>query len=129
MRHQPSSAPDAGAFVPRTEFDRVAGELAGLQKERAEERATAAVDAATAAGKIAPAQREWALGYARADAAGFDAYAAAPSILPVGPIGDRAPPPPADAPLDETELAVCRQLGLTHEAFKASRAEIAGRGV
>ncbi len=122
------TAPDPGAVVPRAEFDRVAAQLTALQQERTEERAAAAVDEATAAGKVAPAQREWALGYARADAAGFAAFvAAAPAILAAGPIGGRPAAPDPKAPLDETEVAACRMLGISHEDFQASRAEIAGR--
>ena len=59
--------PDPEAYVPRAEFDRVSQRLNTVETERAEERATAAVDAAVTAGKIAPAQRDWAGDYAAAD--------------------------------------------------------------
>jgi hypothetical protein len=50
-----------------------------------EERQTASVDAAIAAGKIAPANRDWALDYIKKDEAGFTAFAtSAPVILKAG---------------------------------------------
>ena len=123
------TAPNPGEFVPRAEFDRVASELTTIQSERTEERATAAVDDATTAGKVAPAQREWALGYARSDFAGFQAYAAAAPVI-VNPtrLGDPPKDRNPDAALDADELAVCAALGVSADAYKASRTELAGRG-
>ena len=112
--------------MPRDEFDRVAGALTTIQTERTEERASAAVDAATAAGKVAPAQREWALGYARAGGGGFDAYVAgAPVIVDPARIGEPGPGHDPNAALTTDELAACRAMGITAEAFTASRAEVA----
>ena len=115
--------PDPTAHVPRAEFDRVAASLTALQTARAEEQATAAVDAAVAAGKLAPAQRDWGLAAARQDLAAFRSYAdSAPAI--VAPAAPAAVPPGADpaAALTDEERAVCRALGVTEERFRASRA-------
>ena len=57
-----ATAPDPGQYVPRAEFDRIAVRLNTLETERTSQTATAAVDEAVGAGKIAPAQRDWALG-------------------------------------------------------------------
>ena len=77
--------PDPDEFVPRAEFDRLRETLARLETEGAEARATAAVDAAVKAGKVTPASRDWALGYARKDAAGFAEFVeGAPAILDGG---------------------------------------------
>ena len=125
-RAKARTAPNPGQFVPREEFDRVSVALTTIQTERTEERATAAVDAATAAGKIAPAQREWALGYARDAADGFDAYAAAaPVIVDPVRIGEPGPGRDPDAALTADELAACRAMGISAEAYKKSRTEIA----
>ena len=118
---------DLGQFVPRPEFDRVAAALATLQSERTEERVDKAVGDAITAGKIAPAQRDWALGYARSDEAGFAAYvAAAPVIIAPSRTGPRPPAPP-NAALTADEVAVCKALGITAEQFKKSRDELDGR--
>ena len=108
--------PDPARFVPRAEFERVSERLQAVERARAEERATAAVDAAVSAGKVAPAQRGWALGYAGSDAAGFQAYVdAAPVIVQAGArrmpsaSGDGARAPfrgPAGRAVDEERLAL-----------------------
>ena len=69
--HREGGEPDPSQFVPRAEFDRVSTRLNTVETERAEERATAAVDDAVRAGKIAPAQRDWAMAYAKRDADGL----------------------------------------------------------
>ncbi len=115
-------APDPTAFVPRAEFDRVATRLNTLEAERTGERATAAVDDAIKAGKLAPAQRDWALGSAKANLEAFQSFVAGapvivtPAALAAAPAGDPG------AALTAEELAVCKSLGLTEEAFKQSRA-------
>ena len=108
--------------MPRAEFDRVTEKLAALETNAAQANAAAAVDAATAAGKIAPASRDWALGYAAADPDGFANFVSGAPVV-VAP-GAQARPPAADpdAPLDEDEKAVCAAMGISQEAFAASRA-------
>ena len=114
--------PDPGAFVPRSEFDVVASSLQTLQGERTEELATAAVDAAISSGRVTPAQRDWALGYARSDGAGFKKFIEAqPVIVAAGARAGRSGAPDPDAALTSDELAVCRQLGIEPVAFKAAR--------
>ena len=77
-----ADTPDPRQWVPRAEFDRAARRLETVETERAGERARAAVEAATAAGRIAPAQGDWALAYAGKDPAGFADYvASAPAIV------------------------------------------------
>ena len=121
-KERPGSEPDATAYVPRAEFDRVATRLNELETSRADEQATAAVDAAIKAGKLAPAQRDWALATAKKDLAAFQGYVdSAPAIVtPAAP----APAPGGDpeAALTDEEKAVCRTLGITEDAFKKSRA-------
>ena len=84
--------PDPEKFVPRSEFNALSERLKGIETAGAEATATAAVDAAVRAGKVTPGQRDWALGYARKDLAGFQAYAeAAPAIVEPGPADGRSP--------------------------------------
>lgn len=119
--------PDPGEFVPRSEFDKVSTALAKLQADDAEEKATAAVDGAITEGKITPAQRDWAVGYAKTDAKGFADYVEnAPVIVKPGPGGGNPPARKAGGPLDETEKAVCAMTGISEEDFKKSRDQLAG---
>ena len=121
-----ASAPDPAAFVPRSEFDRVSERLTALETTGAEDKATSAVAKAMRAGKLAPANRDWALAYAKKDPGGFaDFVKDAPAV--VAP-GRRAMPAPSSGgdTLTEDELAVCRATGLSEKDFIASRKALAG---
>ena len=113
---------DPDEYVPRAEFDAAAKTLAELQQHTALAKATAAVDTAIAAGKITPAQRDWALSYASTNTAGFDDYVrAAPVIVQPGTVGaDKTAMDPAAA-LTEDEKAVCTALGIAADKFKESK--------
>ena len=116
------ATPDLGQFVPRAEFDRVAGRLTTLETQRTEETATAAVDAAITAGKVAPAQRDWALAYARSDASGFETYVAgAPVIVAPGGIVSAGAPDAESTALTRAELEVCAAMGISQDAYVAAR--------
>ena len=110
---------DPGQFVPRTEFDTVAQTLAALQKSATESRATTAVDAAVAAGKITPALRDWALSYATSDPEAFDKYAAAaPRIVTAAGPGPEIAGDP-NAALSPVELSVCANMGIDPAKYTA----------
>ena len=113
-------AHDPAHYVAIAEFERTLTELNALKADRARERAAHTVEEAIRAGKIVPAQREWAIAYCAADARGFQAFAAKqPSIIGenLGLGGE----PPADrragGALNAAELAICAQLGLKHSEF------------
>ena len=122
-----ASAPAAGAhahdpahYVAIAEFERALTELNALKAERARERAAHTVEEAIRAGKIAPAQREWAIAYCAADARGFQAFAAKQPSRELGENLELAGEPPADrraGALNPAELAICSQLGLKHSEF------------
>jgi phage I-like protein len=101
-------------------------ELAVLKARLAAEVADRAVGEALQAGKISPAQREWALEYFRQDQEGFAAYVArAPKVMPLGEslvlLGeDRT----AEDLLPE-EMALCRSLNLAPAAYRKAREQAA----
>ena len=113
-------AHDPAHYVAIAEFERALTELNALKAERARERAAHTVEDAIRAGKIVPAQREWAISYCAADARGFQAFAAKqPSFLGEN-LGLSGQPPAdrrADGGLNAAELAICAQLGLKHSEF------------
>ena len=113
-------AHDPAHYVAIAEFERALTELNALKADRARERAAHTVEDAIRAGKIVPAQREWAIAYCGADARGFNAFAAKqPSILGEN-LGLSGQPPAdrrADVGLNAAELAICAQLGLKHSEF------------
>jgi phage I-like protein len=112
---------DPKAFVPRAEFDRVATSLTKLQTDLSADKATEAVEAAMRDGKIAPASKDWAVAYAKKDAEGFADYVKGAPVVVTPGGGGNPTPSKAGSPLTEDELATCRQLGLTEEAFKKTR--------
>lgn len=120
------TAASAAGKVDPTKFAPI-GELTALRQRLdaiEEERVTASVDAAIEAGKIAPASREWALGYAKKDAAGFAAFVGAqPEIVTEGAEQRRAAAI-KEGKLTDEERAACSQLGISEEAFLASRKEM-----
>jgi phage I-like protein len=114
---------DPARYVAVAQFQRVLGELNQLRAERAGERAERAVDDAIKAGKLIPAQRQWAISYCQADFKGFAAFAARqPAAFAAG--FDSAsvaltalPGPGATAALTATETGICAQLGLSAEDY------------
>lgn len=92
------------------EVVRLAAKLAAIE-------ADGAVFEAVKAGKIAPAQKEWAENYAKSDLAGFRLFVAkAPVVVPVQPLPSESSTP-ADA-TDPTVLAVAKMMGVSEEDLK-----------
>ena len=109
-------AHDPGHYVAIAEFERALTELNALKAERSRERAAHTVEDAIRAGKIVPAQRDWAIAYCAADARGFASKQ--PSLL--GADSGLGGEPPIDRRreiLDQAELVICAQLGLKHSEF------------
>ncbi len=118
----PGGVPDPGQFVPRSEFAQLSRELSELRAAQATATATAAVDAAMAAGKVTPAARAWALGYAAKDPEGFRAYCEmVPSLITPGATGPAGVPARGADTLTATERSVCSQMGLATKAFTDAR--------
>jgi phage I-like protein len=101
----------------------IQAEVEALKTESTRVKAASAVDEALKAGKLTPAQQEWALEYAGRDLEGFKVFVEkSPQIVPVGKAfrisGETGAGPDRLTP---DELAVCQQLNLTPEAFKIQR--------
>ena len=112
-------AHDPAHYVAIAEFERALTELNALKLERTRERAAHTVEDAIRAGKIVPAQREWAIAYCAADPRAFAAFAGKqPSIL--GGDSGLGGEPPVERRLgilNAAELVICAQLGLKHSEF------------
>lgn len=118
-----TAAPDPAQFVPLSLHKKTADALAALQAEVAQRAAAEAVEAAMRSGKLAPAMKDWALAYARADAAGFATFAeSAPQIA-----GGAPTPAPSEQPdgLTADELEAARLLGMTRAAFAQAKQALA----
>jgi phage I-like protein len=78
------------------------------------------VEKAIASGKLVPALKDWGLALCKSDPEKFKTYVgAAPTVLSSGRL---APQGAAAGDLTDAELAVCSQLGLKPEDFKAQKA-------
>ena len=116
---QQQTSPDPTKHVPMSEFVAVSSRLKALEDAQAQDKANESVEAAMAAGKVTPGNRDWALAYASKDPAGFAAFvAAAPSIVKPGQHGQGGTPPAASGQLGEVDLAVCSRMGLDPEDYK-----------
>lgn len=97
----------------------VVKELKALQQQAADRTAEDAVTLALKAGKLTPAQKDWAKDYALSDPKGFGAFVEkAPQIVPFGQIelGDAVALKNAEP--DEATMLVCKQLGISTEDVK-----------
>lgn len=121
---------DPARYVAIEQFESTLTELNHLRAATARERAGFRVDAAMKAGKIVPAQREWAIAYCQANMNGFENFIARqPAIVAGVTVGFEGEPADgrnsisyrdneglegrrAGAVLTRTELAVCARLGL-----------------
>lgn len=95
----------------------LAQELKTMKDALAAKDAADVVAVAMKEGKITPAQKDWADTYAKTDLAGFKVFVSkAPVVVPLDRVaGDE---PPASAVLDDTQLAVNKQMGIDQETFK-----------
>lgn len=118
-----SQAPDPAKWVAIGEYERVANALAQSTADQKTTAVDQAVQAAMAAGKVAPSMEGWARDYASRDLASFTAYVAkAPAIVSHSTL---LPTPPAGAlpTLTPEQEAVAQACGLTKEAFARTLAE------
>ena len=119
-----AAQPDPSKFVPIAQFDEMKTQLASIQKTIATDKALAAVDEAVTAGKVTPAQKEWATGYATKDPEGFAKYiAGAPVIASQEEVAAGDPPAGKDgSKLDRQQKTLCTALGLKEEDFAKQNA-------
>lgn len=123
---------DPARYVAVAQFQRVLEELNQMRAERSSERAERAVDDAIKAGKLIPAQRQWAISYCQANFKGFAAFAARqPAAFGAGfesaAATFTAPPAiAATATLTATETSICGQLGLSPDDYLGRKRS--GRG-
>ena len=71
------------------------------------------------AGKITPAQRDWAKGYALKSLGDFkDFVEKAPQVVPMSDVGGSENLALKGGELDEATMLVCKQLGISAEDVK-----------
>lgn len=110
---------DLAKYVPMEAHQEIASKLSSLQSDVAKEKACAAVEAAMKAGKVTPATKEWAIGYASQDLASFNKFVeTAPVILEQGAEKASQTPMMNAQGSDDDEKAICSMLGLSIEDYR-----------
>jgi len=124
-----AQSPDPVQFVPRADYELATNRLNTLEAEataRRETEITGAVDGAVAAGKIAPASKEFHLAACRAEG-GLERFREMITASPViaAPTPPRADPtaPGGQPRLEADVLAMCRAWGMTPEEYAAAAAK------
>ena len=113
-----SKAAGAGTFDP-TQYVPIA--LYQALASQAQTNQAGAVDDAIKAGKLTPAQRDWAIAYHSANPTGFAAFAkSAPVIVAPGAAGQSGGSGAAssDPALTDLEKVIAANCGLTPEEYK-----------
>ncbi|NBB17042.1 hypothetical protein GVN21_16875 [Caulobacter sp. SLTY] len=116
---------DPSKFAPMEVVTALQGQVKALTEGQAVASASAEVDGAIAAGKLAPAQKDWALSYATADLAGFKTFVAGSPVI-VDPTRRTAanPAAPGAEPVLTNELqAAAAALGVSVEDVLATAKE------
>ena len=94
-------------------------QVKSLEAKLADRDAEEAVEMALKAGKITPAQREWAKGYALKNLEDFRGFVEkAPQVVPMGDVGGSESLALKRDEVDEATLLVCKQLGISAEDVK-----------
>ena len=117
--------PDPRQYVPRPMFDDVAVRLKKLEDGVASSSAHSAVDAAIKAGKIAPAQKDWAHSYAVKDPGGFADFVAQQPVI-VAPGSEAGHMPGALPKAEDAHAAdIASHLGITVDDMTKANQEAA----
>lgn len=123
-----AQTPDPTKFVPHADHQLALNRITTFEAEakaRLDAEITAAVDQAIADGKVAPSSKEFHLAACRAEG-GFDRFKSyigtAPKIVAPSGIDGKSPTDKQPDALSAEELAVCHQMGMTPEDFRAARA-------
>lgn len=119
-----ANAPDPAKYVPIAALREVQDGLAALKAEKQETQVEALVQEGKAACKITPALEQWARDLGKRDLAALRSFLDTAPALAHLKDGQTDGNPPADGKhgLSADELAVCKQLGMTPEAFAKEKA-------
>ena len=115
--------PDPAQYVEVGVVEALKSELATLKTDLNQREADSLIEAALSAGKLLPAQKDWARQLGQSDLAALKRYCdtAQPIAALTGKQTDKHPPKDDPAPtLDEAALAVCKQMGIDPKAYAST---------
>ncbi len=115
-----ATRPDPTKYVPIEEVQALQERVAAVEGETSLAKATASVDAAIAAGKVTPGNKDWALDYAQKDPQGFAKYVKGAVVVGGATKLATASAEAVQAGLDDVQMSVANQLGVSAQDFKAT---------
>lgn len=124
LKAKTPSDPDPAKYVPVETMQAMQTELAALKADMTAGKVGKIVEQALNAGKLLPAQANWATELGKKDLAALTAYVdSAPQVAALrGPQTAGAAPEGQDGnKLSEAELAVCKAMGLSADDFLKSK--------
>ncbi|MGO2235537.1 MAG: phage protease [Marinomonas sp.] len=120
-----ANQPDLEKFVPKETYEVALNRATTAEsaiKAVQDKETEGLVDAAIAAGKVAPANKEMFVALCRTEGGReeFEKFAeSAPTIVDAKP--KKTPTPQQSEELTKDEIAMCRQMGVSEESWKANR--------
>lgn len=116
---KPEDTPDPEKFVPKAMYDELATRVDNVEKQTATDKAEEAVASAIKGGKITPANKDWAIGYATQNLEGFNDFVKnAPNVISEEETAAAQKRQDENGGLSDVDHEVARQLGLSSDAFK-----------
>lgn len=113
--------PDPTQWVPRPQFDTISRTLTELQGVTKKAEVEKVVTAAMTAGKVPPAQKDWATDYASRDLDGFKKFLEGAPVITGSSHADGLPP--STQTLTPEEETVAHAMGLSAEIYLAAKKE------
>lgn len=123
-----SAAPDPAKFVPVDTMQALQNEVAALRSAQTEREVGEVVTGALTSGKLLPAQEGWARELGKSNIAALRQYVETAQPIDALTGTQTGGKPPAGQPegeLSETQLAMCRSMGVDPEGFKKTLADTA----
>lgn len=117
-----AKAPDPAKFVPIEQVTALQENLQALTDTVTGDKAGKAVDDAIKDGRLAPALKDWGVSLAKSDMKAFEAFVEKSPVLTTAQLGNTRKEE-ADGDLDETDLQVMSQMGLSRDDMIAAKKE------
>lgn len=108
---------DKTKFVALAAYNDLAGKFDALSKQVTGDKAAAAVEKAMAAGKVAPAQKDWAVAFANKDLQGFEDFLKTQPVIVSPDSALKGEAPAKASALDAEQKALCSSMGISEEDF------------
>lgn len=113
---------DPARYVPIEQVTAMQADINALKNTSAAEKADTAVSQAIAEGKLMPALKDWATDLYKSDVNAFNAFLAKAPVLTMSQrTATVIPPANGEAVLDEADLLVMSQMGLSREDMVAAK--------